>query len=77
MIAPLLAEVASHYDANQVPYGTLHVGTERKGVFELARRRAPGVVAASRHSAAVRLPADVSLNLSRWLAMRNEWARGS
>lgn len=77
VIAPLLAEVAGHYDADHVPYGTLHVGTERKSVFELARRRAPGVVAASRHSAAVRLPADVSLNLSRWLAMRNEWARGS
>lgn len=77
VIAPLLAEVAGHYDADQVPYGTLHVGTERKSVFELACRRAPGVVAASRHSAAVRLPADVSLNLSRWRAMRDEWARGS
>ena len=74
VIAPLVAEVVQRYDRGQVPYGTLHVATERKSVFDLARRRSPAVARASRASAKVELPADVSLNTDRWRALRARWA---
>ena len=44
----------------------LHIATERKSVYELARRRKPDVQEGLRASASVRLPADVSLNSDRW-----------
>jgi dTDP-4-dehydrorhamnose reductase len=59
-----------------VPYDTLHIGTPRKSVLELARRRAPDVRAGTRHNAAVALPADVSLDLSRWTSLKQHWERG-
>ncbi len=73
VIAPLVAEVAVRFDLGQVPFDTLHVGTERKSVYELARRRAPAVTRAARASAGVALPYDVSLDLSRWLTLRAGW----
>ena len=51
VIAPLVAEVVYRFDRGEVPYDTLHVATERKSVYELARRRAPDVQRASRASA--------------------------
>ena len=74
VIAPLVAEVVHRFDIDQVPFPTLHVATERKSVFELASRRSPGVARASRASAGVELPADVSLNTDRWQALRRRWA---
>lgn len=75
VIAPLVAQVIARYVDGQVPHDTLHVATERKSVYELARRRAPDVRRASRESAAVELPADVSLNIARWQALRRAWAK--
>ena len=74
VIAPLVAEVVQRYDLGQVPFGTLHVATERKSVYEVAARRAPGVTRAPRASAGVELPADVSLNTDRWRSLRARWA---
>ncbi len=53
-----------------VPYDTIHIGTERKSVLELARRRAPDVRAVSKTAAPVALPDDVSLDCSRWRALK-------
>jgi len=74
VIAPMVAEAVFRHDRGEVPYGTLHVATERKSVYELARRRAPDVTPASRLSASVELPADVSLNTERWQELRRRWA---
>ncbi len=48
----------------------LHVVTERKSVYELAHRRNPGVQPGSRLTANVHIPPDVSLNNSRWHALK-------
>ncbi|MFC4452173.1 NAD(P)-dependent oxidoreductase [Deinococcus sonorensis] len=48
----------------------LHIATERKSVYELARRRRPDVQEGTRASAGVRLPGDVSLDSGRWRELR-------
>ena len=48
----------------------LHIVTERKSVYELARRRSPGVQEGTRAQAGVTLPGDVSLNTERWTAVK-------
>jgi len=58
-----------------VPWRTLHVATERKSAFELARRRRPDVRPAARSDADVPLPYDVSLDVSRWQQLKAEWSR--
>lgn len=68
VIAPDVALVARR--ALDVPVATLHVATERKSVFELARRRKPDVRPGTRASAGVRLPFDVSLDTTRWRALK-------
>lgn len=73
VIAPLVAEVLYRYDLGEVPYPTLHVATDRKSVYDLARRRAPEVGRASRSSSPVELPADVSLNTDRLQELRASW----
>lgn len=60
-----------------VPYETLHIATERKSVLELARRRSPAVEAGSRADSPVELPADVSLDCSRWLGLKRSWGEAS
>ena len=55
---------------DRVQDDVLHVVTERKSVFELARRRNPGVQPGSRSSAKVHIPPDVSLENSRWRALK-------
>lgn len=60
-----------------VPFTTLHIATERKSVLELARRRSPDVEAGSRTDAAVDLPQDVSLDTSRWRALKSGWGSAS
>lgn len=47
--------------------GVLNIGTERKSVYDLARRRLRSVQPMSRAEVTgVTLPYDISLNLSRW-----------
>ncbi|MDL2342992.1 NAD(P)-dependent oxidoreductase [Deinococcus sp. MIMF12] len=71
IIAPLVAQVVRH--APEIPYDLLHVATERKSVYDLARRRRPDVREGRRAEARVVLPADVSLNTERWTALRAGW----
>lgn len=68
VIAPDVALVVRR--ALDVPVATLHVATERKSVFELARRRKPDVRPSTRAAADVRLPRDVSLDTTRWRALK-------
>ena len=70
IIAPQIALVALH--ALNITDKLLHVATERKSVYELARRRNAGVQEGLKASATVRLPGDVSLDSSRWHALRAE-----
>ncbi|GHF37222.1 dTDP-4-dehydrorhamnose reductase [Deinococcus metalli] len=71
VLAPLLADVIRHARVIQEP--VLHVGTGRKSVYELARRRRPDVKSGLRAQAGVVLPADVSLNTERWQALCALW----
>lgn len=72
IIAPLIAEVITH--AHDISDEILHVVTERKSVYELAKRRNPEVRQGSRAEANVKLPGDVSLNTERLTALRAQWA---
>ncbi|ACO47033.1 NAD(P)-dependent oxidoreductase [Deinococcus deserti] len=72
IIAPLVAEAVLH--ALEIPDSVLHIVTERKSVFDLARRRNPAVREGRRADVTVPLPADVSLNTDRWQALRANWA---
>lgn len=74
VIAPEVALVV--LNAARVPYEVLHVATERKSVYELASRRAPAVRPASKAAAPVALPDDVSLDVTRWRALRAELLAG-
>ena len=60
----------------KISYGTLHIASERKSVYELAKRRKPDVQRASKTTANVVLPDDVSLDISRWLAIRARLEKG-
>ncbi|MFW5738855.1 MAG: SDR family oxidoreductase [Myxococcota bacterium] len=71
VIAPLIARAVRHLD--RIPYETLHIATERKTIYELARRRSPDVQPATSEQAGVRYPRDVSLSTSRWEALRAAW----
>lgn len=75
VIAPEIARVVREHA--RVPFDTLHVVTERKSVYDLARRRRPDVRPASRTEAGVRLPSDVSLDTGRWEALKAHFDRGS
>ncbi len=72
LIAPMIAEVVLHLD--QVPFDTLHVATERKTIYELARRRAPDVQPCTSEAAGVAYPKDVSLDCARWSSLRRTWS---
>jgi dTDP-4-dehydrorhamnose reductase len=50
------------------------VATERKSAYELARRRNPDIEPASKASAPLDLPDDVSLDTSRWQALRRRFS---
>lgn len=71
LIAPDLALIIARFE--EVPHDTLHVATERKSVYELAVRRAPYVERASKSSVGVNLPDDISLDVSRWQALKARW----
>ncbi len=72
IIAPEIALAVRH--ALEIEQGTLHIATERKSVFELARRRKPDVQEGTRAQAGVTLPGDVSLNTGRWAALKAQWS---
>ena len=79
VIADLLTDVVRHHadvgnDGTEgAGHDVLHVATERKSVFDLVRRRTPGVAPGVRADAPVALPADVSLNTDRLAALRAAW----
>jgi dTDP-4-dehydrorhamnose reductase len=64
VIAPEIS-LAVRY-ALAITVNTLHIATERKSVYELARRRDPTVKAGTKRSAEVDLPQDISLTTRRW-----------
>jgi dTDP-4-dehydrorhamnose reductase len=55
---------------NDIGDEVLHVATERKSILELARRRNPQVRAGARADANVHIPPDISLDVSRWTALK-------
>jgi dTDP-4-dehydrorhamnose reductase len=69
IIAPEVALAA--YNAQKIPHDIVHIVTERKSVYELARRRSPGVRPSTRREAGVDLPEDVSLDARRWQAFKD------
>jgi dTDP-4-dehydrorhamnose reductase len=71
VIAPEIALALQHL--HQIPYPTLHIATERKSVYELARRTRPEVEPRSRQEAGVALPEDISLEVSRWHGLKHSW----
>jgi dTDP-4-dehydrorhamnose reductase len=52
--------------AREISHETLHIVTERKSVYELARRRSSSVEPSTRREAGVDLPEDISLDVRRW-----------
>lgn len=68
LIAPEVALAVRH--AAEIADGVLHIATERKSVYALARRRNPDVREGTRAQANVTLPGDVSLNTERWQVLR-------
>ena len=72
VIAPDIALAVRHCLA--IPHDTVHIATERKSVYDLARRRKPDVRPGSKKDAPVRLPDDASLDTSRWQTLKARWA---
>jgi dTDP-4-dehydrorhamnose reductase len=68
VIAPDIALAIAH--CREVGFDTIHVATERKSVYDLARRRKPDVQPGSKSQLRVRLPDDISLDVSRWREVR-------
>ncbi|NLF32677.1 MAG: NAD(P)-dependent oxidoreductase [Planctomycetes bacterium] len=71
VIAPMIAQVIRR--AREIPHTTLHVATERKSAYDLARRRRPDVRPGSKREVAVRLPDDISLDVSRYRRLASQW----
>ena len=74
IIAPEIALAVRH--VSDIPYETLHIASERKSVFSLARRRSPEVEPRSKAEAPVALPDDISLDASRWESLKRRWQPG-
>ncbi len=72
VIAPDIALLIEHW--GEFPDRVLQVATERKSAYELALRRRPDVKAGWRKDAKVSLPADISLDVSRWLALKKQFS---
>jgi dTDP-4-dehydrorhamnose reductase len=73
VIAPKIALAVRH--CREISHTVLHIATERKSVFELARRRRPEVQPASKRAVGVELPDDCSLDISRWNALEPQLSR--
>ena len=74
VIAPEVALAVCH--ASSIPYKTLHIATERKSVYELARRRKPDVRPGSRRESEVSLPEDISLDTRLWQTLKDRLLKG-
>jgi dTDP-4-dehydrorhamnose reductase len=74
IIAPEIALAVWH--ASSISYPVLHVATERKSVYELARRRSPDVRAGSRKDSKVGLPEDISLDTRLWQTLKERLPGG-
>src|ERR671932_1171331 len=74
VIAPEVA-LAVRY-AYSIPYPVLHIATERKSVYELARRRSPNVRPGSRGDSGVSLPEDISLDVRLWQTLKEKLSKG-
>lgn len=72
VIAPQIVLALRKLD--RIPYDTLHIATERKSVYELAKRTRLDVRPASRQEAVVSLPEDISLDTSRWQVLQTSWS---
>ncbi len=68
VIAPEVA-LAVRY-ASSIPHPVLHIATERKSVYDLARRRSPDVRPGSRRDSQVSLPEDISLDTRLWRSLK-------
>ena len=69
VIAKKLIIALAH--AKELPR-TLHIGTGRKSLIELARQTRKDVVGGSRSSLPVRLPLDTSLDTTLWEMLKWE-----
>ncbi len=74
IIAPKIALAIRCHE--HITFDTLHIATERKTVFELARKRNPEVKAGSKIDAGVALPDDISLNIERWQKLEPKLSKG-
>lgn len=70
-IAPELALATEHFE--EIPFDTLHIVTERKSAYELARQSRPDVRPSKRSEAPVALPEDISLGTRRWQELKAKW----
>jgi dTDP-4-dehydrorhamnose reductase len=71
VIAPEIALAIQR--CREIGCSTLHIATERKSVYELARRRRPDVRPGSKYEVSVALPDDISLDTTRWQTLKNMW----
>jgi len=74
VIAPEIALAIGHCD--EIPYTVLHIATERKSLYELARRRRGDVRPSSKAESTVNHPDDTSLDVSRWRQLKQAWEKG-
>jgi dTDP-4-dehydrorhamnose reductase len=70
IIAPEIALAIKEFE--NISYETLHIVTERKSVYDLARRRKSDVRRGSKANANVSLPDDISLDTSRWQSIKKQ-----
>jgi dTDP-4-dehydrorhamnose reductase len=75
VIAPEIALAVRHVGLIKV--GTLHIATERKSVYELARQRNAAVKPGTRREAGVEMPEDISLVAKRWRTVKKGLTRQS
>lgn len=62
VIAPLIDKTIGRIiDGRPLPGRIIHLGTPRKSILDLARRRSPNIEAMTRADVSVRLPVDTSL----------------
>lgn len=61
-------------NVHKVPDKIIHIGTERKSVYELAKRSNPDISPCTRADLPVSLPFDTSLNINRWESLKREWS---
>lgn len=65
-----IGEIDHWFREKNIKQCILHIGTERKSVYELAKRRRPDVIEGFKSEANVVLPDDVSLNTDRWKELK-------